>query len=55
MELVEVPVALVARVKNEAHCMYVLTTLIILCLTVAPVIIVTMDGIVLFNREILLQ
>ena len=41
-----VPVALVARVKNRAHCMNVLTILIVLCLTVAPVIIVTMDGMV---------
>ena len=46
MELMAVPVASVAHVKNRVHCMYVLTTLIILCLTVAPVIIVTMDGMV---------
>ena len=45
MALVEVPVALVARV-NRSHYINVLTTLIILCLTVAPVIIVTMDGMV---------
>ena len=50
MELTEVPVALVARVCDQRpFYIHVLTTLIILCLTVAPIIIVIMDGIVVMH------
>jgi len=45
--LMAVRVALVVAVLGMAYYYSVLVTLIILCLTVAPVIIVTMDGIVM--------